>query len=275
MHCKIDWLAFTMPLPGKTRASDRGTVEFMLALLAEYVGASALKSLSLEGGEVIAAKRFYACLLVSPVTSARVSWGDVNEHLFVELTSKAIDCLTADDTFVHLLNIVSERVSRIDLACDIETDTYPAGFLKEASIHAKASRASFNSNEGLSEYVGSRKNERFMRVYRYRAPHPRSPFLRVEHELKGDLAKVAASEVLSSGIVATFLRASNQYKFSHECWKPELAIEGKISYLEDKRNSAGSVLWILEQVTPAIVNAHRQALFDANAWFLTEVKPRL
>lgn len=273
MECKIDWLSFTVPLVSGLENGDSETARFLLSSLRSYVGASALNALSFDVENPVPAHGFYSHSCVDRVTGARFSWGPVNAHIYVEFTGVACAALAACETWHDMLAVVQPRVSRIDLACDIETDVEPAVFLKFATLGRSVSHASITSPEGLTEYIGSRKSDRFMRVYRFAEPHPRANLLRIEHEFKGDLAKVVASQIVTVGVVATFLKACNTYMFSHPDWKPETAIEGLITSVRERRDKAGTILWLTTQVAPALARAQREGVIDIDEWIDHKVRP--
>lgn len=249
---------------------------YVLRAVSSYVGEPALKILSFEG-EIRKARGFYAHSVASDTTGARLSWGGVNNHILVELPGVACSLLAAEALLNDILARALDRVSRIDLAGDIETDVTPAEFLYSATIHKAASRTSIDSQQGLTEYVGSRTSDRFMRVYRYREPHPRHNLLRIEHEFKGDMTKEVTEFVIHHGAPEAFLMACARYNFRHPVWilNAPGATDCTFTTARERRDKSGVMRWLNTQVAPAIARAQREGLINLDEWIENYIKPLL
>jgi len=87
------------------------------------------------------------------------------------------------------------NLSRIDVAVDFQTQVKPTEFAAAISETTVKTRSEFISSTGETVYRGSRSSDRFMRVYRYNHPHPRSHLLRVEFQLKRLYANALAGKL--------------------------------------------------------------------------------
>lgn len=270
---KVDWFAFTVPITAGTKDQSPDTIAFVqntvnLACNGLFAGFYDKCSWELQN-----AAGFYAVRLVDANYGLRMSWGDVNKHIYIEIPGK---CCAA----LHDMNVLNEIVaanqlscSRIDLAGDWLTDTEPRATIGNAYETGRRAFSQIRSHDGLTVYVGSRKSDRFMRVYRYAPPHPRSKFLRIEHEAKGDIAKSTCSAFLSAGLTATFKAACNSYTWD-DTRVPDFAIsEGKIPSNRAKQDRVSTMLWLLGTVAPALAKSTRDGLIDIDTFIDNEVKP--
>ncbi len=88
-----------------------------------------------------------------------------------------------------------KKITRIDLAFDVFGIEQCANEMYEeyAALHEGASRRTlklFNSPNGDTFVIGSRSSERYLRIYeKYRKDGGSEPYVRVELEMKGDLAR--------------------------------------------------------------------------------------
>jgi DNA relaxase NicK len=276
MQTSIDWLTFTIPLHSPEIGDDANSLAYLFSQCELSLSPALFKFLSFEG-EIRKAHGFYAHLMIGSNGGARLSWGGVNNHAMIEMPGTA--CATASQCGVmgELLTRIAERVSRIDFAGDIETDVTPLDFVTQADLRTNISRTSIDSATGLTEYIGSRSSTRFCRVYRYAEPHDRAKFLRVEFELKGKLAQAAAIKVTEIGVVKSFTIAANSYRFKHPVWASEIdnSIEGRYSAPNALRTNATRILWFKTQVTPALVQMHKDRVIDLRLWFNEVVAPLL
>ena len=189
MDFKIDWLSWTSPING---LSDIGGVDSLnLALRAVDVHTNSVLSMILLNGtwEREPSHGFYSVRYVEQLYGISISWGEVNKHVFCEMSGTCCQRVfsTIDDN--TLLASICDRCTRIDIACDIHTDVSPAIFCADRGTSHFKTSGLYTSESGETAYVGSRKGGRMARVYRYAPPHPRSHLLRVEIELKKDSAK--------------------------------------------------------------------------------------
>lgn len=157
-------------------------------------------------------------------------------------------------------------LSRVDIATDIETTVTPLQFDAKTNPARVNTRSRMSSTTGETVYVGSRSSERFCRVYRYNAPHPRAHLLRVEFQLKGDYANAAAAEVIE-GVAINGLAAGlgEVFGFQHEAWQPDA--EPSRLKVQTHAQSGATVYWLTTTVAPLMKRLQREGKLDIAAWF--------
>jgi len=172
-------------------------------------------------------------------------------HCCVEISGSGCERLIQKNLLEKIVGAVAARVTRIDIACDIETEVKPSEFVATLSHKRMRSSGSQRSASGETEYVGSRTSERFARVYRYNPPHPRSHLLRIEHVFHKAYAKSVARAILEGGIERVAVSAGNAFGWSHETWKPAENSPMDISVVQPERNAGKTVFWLVNSVAPA------------------------
>jgi DNA relaxase NicK len=270
---KVDWFAFTVPLVSGTKDQSPDTVQHMRN--AVNLASSGLFSpfYVVCEWELRNVAGFYAVTLIDQNSGFRMSWGDVNKHVYVELPGKACTAFSQVSDLPGLISVQQSRCSRIDLAGDWLTDVEPRGIIGNAYESGRRAFSQIRSHEGLTVYVGSRKSERFMRVYRYAAPHPRHEFLRIEHEYKGATAKTACATYLGEGCAAAFSLACNSYNWDDSRVKEFSFTEGKISSTRTRTDKAATLLWLMESVAPSLAKAAKEGVIDLDEFIESEVRP--
>jgi DNA relaxase NicK len=271
---KVDWLAFTIPLIAGTRDQSPDTLAFMQNAVHSFTNGLLRRFDEKSDLELQNASGFYSVRLVDTITTLRMSWGDINSHVYVELPGTACQMVSEAGNMSSLIALVKDRCSRIDIAGDWECEHEPRIVIGNAYETGRRSFSQIRSNEGLTIYVGSRKSDRFLRVYRYRSPHPRSKFLRFEHENKGDVAKTVCNSVLETGLEATFGAQQNSYKWDLLDVLGLSKTTGKISSDRANKDDVSTLLWLLETVAPAIVKASKSGLIDLDTFIEKEIKAK-
>jgi hypothetical protein len=149
----------------------------------------------------------------------------------------------------------------VDIAVDIDTQIAPDVFCAHREKgHFKAWSEALSAS-GHTVYVGSKKSDRYARVYRYFPPHPRSRFLRVEHVLKGEQAKLAASQIDTFGIDAFVTMIGNTFGWKHEIWSPIIDTDESVMAWRPERRQGKTVAWIFKTVIPCMAKLiHDNAL---------------
>jgi len=155
--------------------------------------------------------------------------------------------------------------SRLDIACDMDTQVTPAEFDQAIKAERILTRSHMISSTGQTVYVGSRTSERFARIYRYNAPHPRSHLLRAEFQLKGKYANGAA-EAIAQGIRLPSLAAGlgQDFGFTHSCW--ETRESPALVRIPSHAQSGATVHWLCTTVAPLLKRLEREGKLDVQAW---------
>lgn len=173
------------------------------------------------------------------------------KHFCVEISGSGCEALIADGVLQDVLAAVHERVTRIDIATDIETDVKPSEFAAKR-LHVRMRASGYQISEtGETSYVGSQKSDRYARVYRYNPPHPRSHLLRIEHVFRRENAKVVARECAVNEVERVAVSAGRAIGWAHECWQPTVFDPVDISVISGGREVGKTVFWLVNSVAPA------------------------
>jgi len=150
-----------------------------------------------------------------------------------------------------VLTAIHERCTRIDIACDIETDVRPTEFV--ACLTHERMRASGyqKSSTGETCYVGSQKSDRYARVYRYNTPHPRANLLRVEHVFRRENAKSVAIRCVDSAMGDIANAAGMAFGWKHKVWDIAISDSIDISAVRERGRTGTTVFWLVNQCAPA------------------------
>jgi len=172
-------------------------------------------------------------------------------HCCVEISGGGCEKLIEKGLLEKIIGAVADRVTRIDIASDIETDVSPEQFVSVRSHNRMRSGGKQYSSSGETEYVGSRSSNRFARVYRYKKPHPRSHLLRVEHEFHREDAKRVAFAIIETGVDGVAASAGKVFGWKHSVWKPDDNQLPDLSVVKAERNAGTTVFWLVNSVAPA------------------------
>lgn len=172
-------------------------------------------------------------------------------HMTVEFSGQGCEWLRENGYFDELLRCVAERVTRIDVATDIQTEVTPSQFVDAGVSNRFSGRGIYTSQTGETVYVGSQKSERFARVYRYAAPHPRSNLLRVECVSRRDIAKIVAGELVNSSIEDVAARLGKSFAWKHDAWTLRDDETQPLTLVRERRETGGTVRWLMTSVAPA------------------------
>jgi len=275
---KVDWLSFTFPVGREKHPENGWRFEDIQDAFRTYTGdgVSSLFSDSEVTHDKGRAPYAHRASMHSGIFA--LYWSGRLNHALLECHGQGMAYAREKDMEKALLLVASERVTRVDVATDIETKTTPSKFVDKRTRKSQRSRGSFTSSTGETEYVGGRKSNRFARVYRYRPPHPRSHLLRVEHEIKGTLAKQVLPEIVSMGVETVQERLALSFGWSHPDWQPMHQNLNKIKEIPNDRTLAKTELWLRTQAASAFKKLVAQGIIqDPEMWlrevFLDEIHP--
>jgi DNA relaxase NicK len=185
----------------------------------------------------------------------KVLWGN-SDTVLVSLSGRAcnaIDCiayLKSIPAKTHRLQLLN--VSRLDIAYDIETDKQPDELVRGWGVNGRiTTRDTRRTQTGHTEYIGSKKSDRFVRVYRYFEPHPRHATARVEFEYHKKVANQIANDLVAdkTDIRSVFVATWNRtFKVPHATSATKPATVTAYS----ERTNSGTVVWFYRQVAPAL-----------------------
>lgn len=184
-------------------------------------------------------------------------------YLLFEATGRACNAINEPATSRRIVSEIAGLLTRLDYACDIETETLPSEFVNARSHRAFRSLSFIRSDTGETAYVGSAKSDRFCRVYRYNPPHPRSHLLRIEFVFRRALARSVAEQYVSQESDAHFAaRLGQTWGFSHRDWQPGEQTDERIIVPSVKKHDEDTIAWLYKQVLPAMRRVVATGGFD-------------
>lgn len=167
-------------------------------------------------------------------------------HCCVEITGVGCERLISLEMMSEVLRLVAGRCTRIDVACDIETSTKPLEFVSETSHQRMRASGHYVSDTGETCYLGSRKSDRFVRVYRYEEPHPRSHLLRIEHVFRREYAKKVCASLVELGENSVAKACGEAFGWLHRIWEPGINDAADISVVSGAREGGKTVFWLAD-----------------------------
>lgn len=211
--CRLDWLSVNMIDPYKPDNSWEDNADFHSNFIFDTFG------IQLDAG--IHPGRQWQHTSLRGSDCALFYGGD--SGMTFEIGGKACAYLHASQRLqaVVLKALEVGNVTRLDIAVDMETDTDPRDFVEQRSNKRQKSVETAVSSTGTTCYIGSRKSDRYARVYRYNDPHPRADLLRCEMVFRGKHADIAARQWLAVGDEELAARAGNIYGWEHPDFAPK------------------------------------------------------
>lgn len=191
-------------------------------------------------------------------------------HVLIELSGRGCQALRDADLFDVALAGACSHLTRLDLAVDMDPGCDPRAFVKEHKPTRFSCDSTFTSRTGITCYVGSTKSDRFARVYRYKAPLPRSGTMRAEHVFRGDWARRVGQLIVAKGLPAAAQYCGQVWGWAHSAWD----VAESDSLIKVSRELAtrhpNQVLWLLSQVFPAMRRMEQEGIIDNLRAFLEE-----
>ena len=275
MHCKLDYIAFSVPTRFLFEAGDLDDEQKAHDVLTAFLGEWWSPIASGHRWERYKTKGFYHTRLFDAEAKISIFIGDVNRHVYVEIGGQALDYIRALGSYENLCEKVATRASRVDLAVDFGTQLPVSQFVDNNYKGRFKAGGNVFSEDGETSYVGSWKGERFARVYRYHDPHPRSKFLRAEVVLRANYAKQALAIRNAEGDVAAVIAGHKPFQWQSELWKPDVATESEIKSHRSDKESASTLRWLNGDVAECIARLHREGLIDAEEWYRAYVATKI
>lgn len=268
----VDWLSFTAKAPVHRRT---GALQWLdpinrhlcrrqsLVQVTRTIGKDAMDTLFSNLPDDTETGRFpYAYALIDNQTSARIMFDSGLAHIAVEISGKGMALLHEKGLVQSVCLSISSNCSRIDVSCDILSTATPIQFCSAGWNSRIKATMTVESPTGESYYVGSPKSEKRACVYRYAPPHPRSPYLRVEHRYRGASAKAMANYVGTNGLAMAVQYAGLDFDWQSPLWDVgDLAVVPLPDIAGDARDN-NFAQWLLRQVFPAMRKAERQGRID-------------
>lgn len=268
MEIKIDWLSFTLPVGEGidiiSFADFQNEAHHQLMQIGkehyEYI---------YDGSDFgpMVGRAPYRYQIQRADRGVRVFGGGPNCTILYELTGRACEGIRNAEAYTAFLSPVVDHVTRLDLACDVRTETRPTEFSNDRENGRFKSIGFQRSETGETVYIGSAKSDRFARVYRYNHPHPRAENLRIEFVFRRQLAKDTAKLIVAEGsVLRVAAAAGNTFGLKHPDWTPEIQTDEKLSAPQGQRTSDGTVAWLYRSVAPAIQRLLIEGSLDWDDW---------
>lgn len=251
MRTHVDWLTFTCaPIYGDSGEPD--LADAIIRGLHGLIGRGLFNVLFAGDGEQKQRSRApYTYAWTWDSDHVTVYASESLNHFTIEISGQGCERLIAAEALLPLLAAVQDRVTRIDIACDIETQTSPVEFVGQVKHKRMQSSGYQKSASGETCYVGSQKSERYARVYRYAEPHPRCHLLRVEHVFRRAHAKVVAKSIVEAGIQSVAEAAGAIFGWGHKDWETADSVDVDLSVVAAERAAGKTVYWLVNSVAPA------------------------
>lgn len=251
MRTHVDWITFTIPMIYWGDSAD-AYADAIAAGLTDMFGVDLRdKIFAGEWRKNEKSRAPYTDAWTLPDHAITVFASPTLTHACVEISGQGCEILHAQNTMYPLLQSCHRRATRIDIACDIETKTKPTEFVSKREHARMRTSGHVISDTGETCYVGSQKSDRYARVYRYNAPHPRSHLLRVEHVYRKDYAKRVAEVASSGDMEALALASGRAVGWQHGDWQPTISDPVDISVVHERGNAGNTVYWLVNSVAPA------------------------
>lgn len=271
MFAHVDWLSFSFPVATNenTQAHEMGAAVGAALFLLD---AGLLTALGLDDDvEPRSGRRPYAIGWVSKKSGVCVFCHPRLPHALIEVPGKACEYLYQTGVMSGVMSAVQHRVTRLDVAVDIETVTDPLEF-STARPEGRFSASGYVTSEtGTTCYVGSQKSDRYARVYRYNEPHERAHLLRVEMVLRGQNARLGTRDILTDGIAKYAAMLGNTYGWQHPDWQPLIATDEKPETHRPERAAGKTLYWLADTIAPLLIRLHREGELNVVDFFLRYV----
>ena len=274
MDAKVDYLSFTLPL-NLGGVGHGENVEREIASKMLFYGLDTLvdilamsKAPTRNNG-----RKWYGCGVHWKDNNVSIWWGGVANHTLIELSGVSCQMLRDGEAMMPTIKAMNERTTRVDLAVDFPDGVTPADFVASKKQNRFKVTQTNDEDTGLTQYVGSRKSDRYSRVYRFNEPHPRAGVLRVEHVLRGRYSKILSTGLISTSIAEQVAILGNTFGWTHESWKPETVTDGKLRAKRHDKDDASTLRWLIKAVAPSLAKSHNSGLIDLHDFIDRHVMP--
>lgn len=252
MDAKLDWVSFTYNWDNSDCESDLVAMGKVATALLDLLGEDGYGLLVGEGDITHEkGRKPYSCSVTNN-QGWRVFFNHKINHALVEISGEGCQRIFTQAGGEYLLQLVKDRVTRVDIACDIECDVKPSDFVSHREPGRFKSFSHIVSDTGETCYIGSMSSNRYARVYRYNAPHPRAGLLRAEHVFRAEDAKKVIEYGFAHGLDDLVQQVTRVFGWSHPVWTYEPATERELTAHRVERTDAGTLKWLLEAVVPAV-----------------------
>lgn len=274
MDTKLDWLSFTFHWDNSDVENDAQARLVVCGTLIESLTEEVYDFMMGEGSPTIGKGRKPYSASVYYNTGTRIYFNHKLDHALVEISGEGCSRIFSQQMGEFLLQLVRANVTRLDVACDIETDVSPAEFASSRAPGRFKSFSHIQSDTGETCYIGSMSSNRYARVYKYESPHPRAGLLRVEHVFRQEDARKVIEFGFARGMDELLAQIAKIYGWTHDCWTIEPASERELTAHREEREDAATVKWLYDTVAPSIARLVKDNKLDLKS-FLTHLYQKL
>jgi len=258
----VDWLTWTMK-PNVAVESIRETYDRARQVLRSVSHEHESFAFDGQGFDRAARRHNFDLCLQRSDNGFFIGGRGPEGYMLFDATGRACDAIREPGQSHRIVSEISECLTRFDYAVDISCATSPSEFVNSRSHKAMRTIAFTRSDTGETAYVGSRKSDRFVRVYRYNPPHPRHHLLRVEYVFRRGMARAAAKEYCQQEGDEVFLsKLGNTYGWSHPVYQPGVTSDERVAAPSVDRHTEDTIAWLYKQVAPAMARVMKSGGFD-------------
>lgn len=198
-------------------------------------------------------------------------YSDRLNYSLLEITGHGCNRLREFKALKSMVNDWTDRLTRIDIACDFKTDVKPEDFAEKRDKNRFNSVAFMKSGTGETCYVGSRKSDRYARVYKYNPPHPRAGLLRCEMVCKDERAKSTGAALCRDGLSSVVAALGEVFVWQHPLWVLDDETEVSDLSVPSDTHMGGTEKWLVTSVMSAIEKLKAKGGDEFIVYFLDEV----
>lgn len=275
MITRIDWLSFTLPMPANGQTDERLVLDDALHQL-DLLDPGMIEALNLYHPQLAEKSRapYKHRWLFDDGGVTVFTHANLN-HATVEVSGRTCERLHHQELINPILELVRNRVTRLDIASDMLTATTPSEFVGKRVAGRYRSGGHQFSDHGQTEYVGSKSSNRYCRVYRYNPPHDRAHLLRCEVVIKKEDAPLAVDAVLTDGVDAVAVAFGLNFGWQHPDWNTDATTPAEVAAWRPERRKGSTLFWLNDTIAPMVAKLHNEGSIDIYQWLTDHVIPRI
>lgn len=274
MFIRIDWISFSVEVK-PTGVDDERKAANAAAHAIAALSPIAARLLELDGDwQPRNGRAPYKASWHNEAVGATIFVHPRLTHALVEISGRGCERLYNIGADMAMLGGVQSRLTRVDLACDMETKAKPSEFTQECDMKRFKSTSHVVSPSGETVYLGARSSDRYCRVYKYNAPHERSHLLRCEFVVKAANAKLFSERLRTEGYRACAAALGDAFGFNHAAWLPG-ANPADVRTFRAERREGKTLYWLASTVAPLFLRLHSEGVIDVNDWFNHHITSKL
>jgi hypothetical protein len=275
MITKVDWVSFSFPVGHGEAIAPHHLLETILGDFYDFAPTAFNEITKGYEWEQRKGRAPYSVGFIRSDNGCSLFAHPNLSHALVELTGRGCESAATLGTLNLILGETASRLTRIDIASDMLTETSPLTFAPLRDAKRFKSHSEFVSESGTTCYVGSRTSDRYARVYRYNAPHERAHLLRCEHVLKAEQARSTALAVIHDGLQAVAKTLGEAFGWSHTDWEPDSDASAEIPVWRPERKEGKTLFWLNDTVAKTLIRLHKEGVLDATQWLRHNVLSQL